>query len=183
MQGDSEGDAALWAIDLKWFEERSHNLLRHHHKDCPDGSNFGEFCQYINQILFSDHNPYLVIPASAMLSPKRMLAQQGYLLCRLRHDVNFSSSLLGMLIRPSIVDRQVVSRVVLRREQRISFLEELRRMNVHSASLFPGLDGFARSLAEDLEISVAHQIEALKKEMIENIQEDRLRHPRPQRSR
>jgi hypothetical protein len=88
-----------------------------------------------------------------------------------------------MLIRPSIVDRQVVSRVVLRREQRISFLEELRRMNVHSASLFPGLDGFARSLAEDLEISVAHQIEALKKEMIENIQEDRLRHPRPQRSR
>lgn len=52
-------------------------------------------------------------------------------------------------IHPSI-DRQVVSKVVLKTDQRIQFLEELRRMNIHSASLFPGLDGFARSLAVNL---------------------------------
>ncbi len=52
----------------------------------------------------------------------------------------------------------------------MEFLEELRRMNIHSASLFPGLDGFARSLAVNLDIAVARQIEEYKKESIEAIQ-------------
>jgi hypothetical protein len=57
---------------------------------------------------------------------------------------------------------------VLKRGQRIALLRELRSMNIHSASLFPGLDGFARSLAVDLELSVAQQIEARKEEMLRN---------------
>jgi len=31
-------------------------------------------------------------------------------------------------------------------------------MNIHHASLFPGLDGFARSLGVDLDISLAEQV-------------------------
>jgi len=33
-------------------------------------------------------------------------------------------------------------------------------MNIHEGSLFPGLDGFARSLGVNLEIDVARQIES-----------------------
>jgi hypothetical protein len=74
----------------------------------------------------------------------------------------------------------VVSRVVLKKHHRIHFLEELRRMNIHSASLFPGLDGFARSLAVNLDISLAHQVESRKEAMIQNIREFKLRHQQPQ---
>jgi hypothetical protein len=56
----------------------------------------------------------------------------------------------------------------------------LRRMNIHSASLFPGLDGFARSLAVNLDISLAHQVESRKEAMIQNIREFKLRHQQPQ---
>lgn len=35
---------------------------------------------------------------------------------------------------------------------RTEFLKRLREMNIHRASLFPGLDGFAQSLGLDLEL-------------------------------
>jgi hypothetical protein len=175
LQGESEGDAALWAIDLRWLSDRSNELLRQNDENCPDGSDFYAIGQYINRILFGNDNLYIVIPTAPKQLNERMLTQQGQLLCNLRHDVGFSTSLLGMLIRPAIVEQQVVSKVVLKRDQRIMFLEELRRMNIHSASLFPGLDGFARSLAVNLEISVAHQIEAHKQAVIEQIREARQR--------
>jgi len=38
---------------------------------------------------------------------------------------------------------------------RIPFLRELRAMNIHRASLFPGLDGFGKSLRMDTEIRAA----------------------------
>jgi len=176
IQEDSGREAALWAIDLKWFEQRSHELLRQHYKDWPDASNFGASCRYMNEILFRDDNPYIIVSASPTQLNERMLAQQGQLLCSLRHDVGFSSNLLGMLVHPSIVERQVVSKAVVKREERINFLEELRRMNVHSASLFPGLDGFARSVAVNLDISVAHQVEDLKQAKMETIREFRLKY-------
>jgi PII-like signaling protein len=43
---------------------------------------------------------------------------------------------------------------VLKRELRITFLKNLRAMNIHGASLFPGLDGFGQSLKLDLEMKV-----------------------------
>jgi FRG domain len=180
MQEDSEGEAALWAIDLKWLEERSDEVLRRHHEDWPDCSDFNAQRQYINRILFGDDNPYIIVSASPMQLNERMLAQQGRLLCNLRHDVGFSSVLLGMLLLPSIVERQVVSKVVLKKDQRITFLDELRRMNIHRASLFPGLDEFGRLLGVNLDISVAHQIEAHKEAVIEIVRESRLRHHRPE---
>jgi hypothetical protein len=180
VQGTSEGEAALWAIDLEWFERRSIEALRQHDKNCPDGSDFRALCEYLNRILFRDDNPHIIVSAAPIQLNERMLAQQGQLMCNLRHDVGFSTSLLEMLIHPSIVDRQVVSKVVFKRDLRIHFLEELRRMNIHSASLFPGLDGFARSLGVNLDISVTHQIQARRQKMIENIVADRQRRQRPQ---
>ena len=44
----------------------------------------------------------------------------------------------------AVREGQVVSKVLVKRELRFEFLEELRRMNIHEASLFPGLDGFSR---------------------------------------
>lgn len=171
MQEESNGDAALWAIDLQWFEERSSDLLHQHNKDCPDGSDFRAACEYTDRILFREDNPYVIVSASPMRLNERMLAQRGHLLCSLRNDnvAPFSAVFLGMLIQPSVVDRQVVSKIVIDKGRRISFLEKLRQMNIHSASLFPGLDGFARSLAVTLDIAVADQLEARKRREIEDL--------------
>ena len=169
MREKLEGDGALWAIDLKWFEERSNELLRQHDQHSPDFADFRAFYEYINRTICRHDNPHVIVSAKPMQLNERMLVQQGHLLYNLRHDVQFSPILLGMLIHPSVADRQVVSKVIVKKEKRLRLLEELRRMNIHSASLFPGLDGFARSLATDLDIALGHQIDARKHEMIQNV--------------
>jgi len=159
MQEGTANEAALWAIDLKWLRERSNELLRQHDKDCPEHSNPDAMAEYVNRILLKPDNPLVIAAASPKQLNERMLIQQGELLCNLQHESAFSTVLLGMLIHPEIVTRQVVSKVIITRERRLEFLEELRLMNIHEASLFPGLDGFARSLGVNLDIAVANQIE------------------------
>ena len=170
MENDSEGDSALWAIDLDWFEQRSNKLLCQQ-KDSPGLSDFTVRCKYVNQILLRDDNLLNLVSVSPLRLSERMLAQQGQLLCSVRHEFSFSAGLLAMLLSPPIVDQQVVSKVLVKKDRRIEFLEELRRMNIHSASLFPGLDGFARSLSVNLEIALSHQIEDRKQAMNEENRE------------
>jgi len=159
MQSDQGTEAALWAIDLKWLKERSNELLRRQEKNCPDVSDSDELDRYTNHILLRPDNDEIIVSASPKQLNERMLIQQGELLCNLRHGSAFSTILLGMLIHPSKVQRQVVSKIKVKKERRAEFIERLHRMNIHEASLFPGLDGFARSLGVRLDILVAQQVE------------------------
>lgn len=165
MENDEHEDAAIWAINLQWLKHRSHELLRNADPNCPDISDFYGLSSYINRILHGDSNPVIIMPATPLQLNERMRTQQGQLLCGLHHQVNFSSALLGMLVRPEIVKSQVVSRVFVKRDRRLEFLEQLRLMNIHRASLFPGMDGFGKSLAVNLSITVGDQIEYMKKEL------------------
>jgi hypothetical protein len=89
-----------------------------------------------------------------------MVAQQGFFLCKLYHTVHFSQVLMAMMMRPitferpDLPDRPVIRKLVLSSTLRIALLKNLRTMNIHRASLFPGLDGFGQSLKLDLEIKV-----------------------------
>jgi hypothetical protein len=160
MQESNAKEAALWAIDLEWLRERSYEILRERDEDCcPKEYDPDAVAQYVNRILLRENNPYVIVQASPVQINERMQIQQGELLCGLLHRPVFSTILLSMLIKPGKAPHQVVSKVIVKRDHRIEFLEELRRMNIHEASLFPGLDGFARSLGVNLEISVAKQIE------------------------
>lgn len=151
-------DAAMWAIDLDWLKQRSHALLREKFSDFPDDSDGSVIAAYLNRILLNHDNPHIVVAAAPKQLNERILIQQGELLCSLQHEPPFFVVLLGMLIKPNPPDRPVVSRVNIKKERRLEFLEELRRMNIHEASLFPGLDGFGRSLGLNLDIEVGHQI-------------------------
>jgi hypothetical protein len=165
LREDSNGDSVLWAIDLKWLRERADELFRIHHSDYPIEPDFDGRLDYINGAIRSDQNRHpIVVPVTPRQLNQRMTTQQGELLYNLHGWIAFSKTLLGMLIHPAHVERQVVGRVIVRRDERIKLLEELRRMNIGEASLFPGLDGFARSLGHNLDISLAKQIEEKKLE-------------------
>jgi FRG domain len=168
LREDSLQDSALWAINLKWLNDRSNALLRKEHADFPKDADPDLRYQFINRVIFSDKNPLpIVIRVSPRQINERMTVQQGELFYNL-NSMWFSTSLVGMLLSPSFEERQIVSKVVLRRDQRLKFLEELRKMNIHEASLFPGPDGFARSLGVDLDISLAQQVRAAKQVVIDN---------------
>jgi hypothetical protein len=163
MKSEPDKDAALWGLDLNWLKERSAELLVQT-QDCPNDPD--ALSPHINRILFRPDNPQIIVAASAMELNQRMLIQQGELLCNLVHGAPVSAILLAMFIHPSKVQRRVVSKVVVKKDRRIEFLEKLQRMNIHEASLFPGLDGFARSLGMRLEVLVERQIQKRKQDIL-----------------
>jgi hypothetical protein len=50
-----------------------------------------------------------------------------------------------------------VFRFTIPGELRVRTLRELKRMNINRASLFPGLDGFAKSLSFELDLNREEQ--------------------------
>jgi len=167
MREERDGNAALWAMDLGWFEQRSNELLRMYDKRCPDVCDVPAYQKYINLILLRESNPEIAVSASPVQPNERMAVQKGVLLSSLRRRLGFVPGLSVLLFHPSIVERQVVSKVIVNRDQRVGFLEELRRRGIHHDALFPGCDDLGRSLAAELEAAVLEQCGSVRREMID----------------
>ena len=149
--------SAIWAIDRDWMDKESSEAMRKHDRRCPSPSDFKAMCRYVNGVLLKEDNPTVVVPANPMRMNDRMTAQQGHFLCNLSHQESFDVSLSRMVSTTTAQERPVRKLVLAQDQepdQRIVMLKELRRMNIHSASLFPGLDGFARSLGVELECQI-----------------------------
>jgi hypothetical protein len=152
-----EGGCAIWAVDLDWLDAKALELLPEAPLLASDDYNARAECA--NGLLSQTEKP-VILRVDPVRLDARMVAQQGFFLCKLFHQATFSVILMGMMSHPraadepTIPDHPVVRRLILKPELRIEFLKHLRAMNIHRASLFPGLDGFGQSLRLDLEMKV-----------------------------
>lgn len=169
LEKDFAGDSTLWAIDMCWLRRRSLELLREKNADCPDGTDRLNFSEYIAKIILQSDSAVTIVLADPMQLNERMLAQQGQLLGNVGPYSEFSDVLLRMLCATP-EKNQVISRAILKRDNRLAFMRTLHSMNVHRASLFPGIDGFAKSLGIDLELRIARYKEERRKEMLEGME-------------
>jgi len=107
-----------------------------------------------------------VVPIEPYQMSERLAAQQGMFLFPLNSAVSFAGNLewASELTPGSLAEHRIqcvyrdgdgipietldhkVLKMVLPKAIRRAAMKELRQMNITSASLFPGLDGFARSL-------------------------------------
>jgi hypothetical protein len=142
--------SAIWAVDLDWIETRGYEqLLPEGPPSSPDDSK--SRARRINSLL-AQNEKAVIVRIDPIKSNERMAVQQGIFLCKLLHEASFSQTLMRMMIHPQTPNRPVVRRLEVESSRRKEFLKNLRAMNIHRASLFPGLDGFAQSLRLDLEI-------------------------------
>jgi hypothetical protein len=147
-----EKRSAIWAIDLDWLERKERELLQSEVANLvSDDAN--SIVAYLNSLLGHKEKP-VIIRIDPLKSNERMAAQQGISLCNLHHEAMFNLILNGMIFHPEPPELPVVRKLEVERNHRITFLKNLRSMNIHRASLFPGLDGFGQSLRLDLEIKV-----------------------------
>jgi hypothetical protein len=107
----------------------------------------------VNRLLSQTDKP-VIVKIDPLRQSRRMAAQQGLLLCKLIHQATFSQILTSMMMHPTLQECPVVRKLVIDDDLRIECSKRLREMNIHSASLFPGIDGFSKSLKLDLEIKV-----------------------------
>jgi len=114
--------------------------------------------RFVNDRLTSDADscrPHgIAFPVDPHHVNERMAAQQGLLLCSPQNYPPFDIALLTMIFRDKKLDNPPVRKLIVRPQDRLPFLRELKRMNITAASLFPGLEGFARSLAAELRIKM-----------------------------
>ena len=153
----ADGGCAVWGIDLQWLDDKARKLLP---SGFPAAVEVKQCAEYVNGWILSDSSQVAILAVHPSRLDARMAAQQGFFLCKLYHQVFFSQVLMSMIMHPiadnvpDLPSTPVVRRLVIDKDRRIEFLKNLRDMNIHRASLFPGLDGFGQSLKLDLEIRV-----------------------------
>jgi FRG domain-containing protein len=154
---ESEKRSAIWAIDQGWLEKKYREFLQSENATVESGP-VGR-AEYLNSLLGHEEKP-IIVRIDAQRSNERMAAQQGFFLCKLLHQATFNQILMRMLIKPVVTDWPVVRKLEVGINHRIDFVKRLRMINIHRASLFPGLDGFGESLRLDLEIKVKGDAES-----------------------
>ena len=146
-----EKRSAVWAIDLDWLAGKGEELLG------PMPEEPKAKTEHLNGLLSQTAKP-VIVKIDPLQANERMIAQQGFFLWKLFEETPFFDQILmSMMIHPAIPDLPVFRKLEVGEDLRIDFLKNLRLMNIHRASLFPGLDGFCQSLKLDLEIKVANE--------------------------
>ena len=83
-----------------------------------------------------DGCPHVIVVEPVTQPNPRMTAQQGILLSNRSNRLTFSDCLLGMQWKsPVAAERQVVSKVIVRRDQRTELLKRLELMGIDSTSM------------------------------------------------
>jgi hypothetical protein len=143
-EGKQQKAHAIWCFNSDWMDKHFKRLVgeekaqEHDEKrsDTTFTSIYMEAKSFVHQ-----ENPFLL--------NERLTIQQGLFLCPGNAGQPFIKNLRAMNGWKS--GKNVYRlRLVLTPKERAEFARMLKRMNLSSAALFPGLDGFARSLGEHL---------------------------------
>ena len=94
----------------------------------------------------------LVIPDQPIRMSERLSVQQGIFLRASPPNWPFEDALIYVLANREDGQSAALHKLRIDPEERLHLLEELHRMNISAESLFPGLDGFARSLMVRAEV-------------------------------
>ena len=138
----------LWVVDANWIARRAKECLNRDsdHEDIfkQDGSEFAarRVAAFLTKShLLPDPIPPLVYPVNPFRLNERLTIQRGLFLCA--SDIRESFVENFKAVEPTYPDAYVY---IIDPKHRRGLLDELDRMNMNSATLFPGLEGFSKSL-------------------------------------
>lgn len=151
---EAKKDCALWALDSTWLRQRAESLFR-----IEVGFIWGRDASlksgdFFNRVFKRTPSFNLIYPVNPMRLNERLTLQQGIFLSPGDITRPFMENFAGLLQRKDPINRHLklftvkTSSIKLRKE----IIRHLQRMNINRATLFPGLEGFAKSLNTALAI-------------------------------
>lgn len=146
---DANSECAVWALNSDWMRD----VVRPRLGDCVWKS-FEDDMSMRNpttwEKVFAPKSPNKRKEVVLAINPHRLntrlVLQQGIFLCPGDVSKPFECNLATLRSASGFRDNFVKYTIVNDRKVRREILRELHRMNVNEATLFPGLEGFARSL-------------------------------------
>jgi hypothetical protein len=136
---------AVWAIDRDWWRKQARDLLPDDVKKLLESDINAKKDETVRQILLHDPPLKTVHPLNAFRLSTRHVLQQGAFLVPGDVTKSFMENLRGMVDPPT--DQHIIKlEFQCNRQFLKDGIENLHRMNINRATLFPGLDGFAKHL-------------------------------------
>ena len=145
------GPPAVWAVSSKWLADEARSVW-------PELSSISDACGVLpgaessfDRLFFprSRQQHAVIMPLEPFRLNERVSVQQGVFLCPSSPDWPFETVLKYVCETAS--EPAPFYRLLIHRSARRELLRLLRMMNITSETLFPGLDGFARSVSEVIE--------------------------------
>jgi hypothetical protein len=128
-------DPVVWAINhvpLRAMGAQTVGAVAHTDLSDPD---------FFNATFWADPATTFVAPVHPRSHSERLAAQQGTFLCVGNVDRSFRDNVVTCV--PDIIRQGVFQRIIIDPQAGIEILARLSVMNIHSASLFPDLHGYA----------------------------------------
>jgi hypothetical protein len=164
-KSDPNEDSAIWAINLDIVNKVFKEKMKFGNERLTKEDINHKYNNELNRLIWKSENDSLVFPVEPDRMNERLAIQQGLFLFPLNLKVGFESNLAAVFnenggvfknkasadYNPEIhtsleLSKAVVIKVIVQDFLRKQILIDLWKMNVSSSSLFPGIDGFARSL-------------------------------------
>ncbi len=153
----AESDAAIWCLNTDLLQKTAKQVL------LDSGINETEPEDICDHLIDCDIDTCTTIIAEPYRLNERLIAQQGLFVIPCSLQVNVESCLFNTIHDPVLVVPRAeydlahlqlgtfslagkVLKIVLPKKIHVEARKCLRTMNLDAANLFPGLDGFARSL-------------------------------------
>lgn len=147
---EAKGDAAVWAIDTSYISPQPPIFAR-----AVESFYSQEQEEKVNQLIADENTEKVepaVVPVEPMRQNERLSIQQGLFLFPTILTISFEQNLCGSLkvkdfaeLHEHKTKKHVVFKLVIAKELHLKIAYWLTSMNITAATLFPGLDGFARS--------------------------------------
>ncbi len=149
---------AVWALDRDWWRARARHLLPDEVKKVIERDKNAKSEETVLAIL--DHSPPLktIHPLNPLRLSERHVYQQGAFLVPGDITVPFMGN-LGEIAVSSEPDHLIKIEIKCSCKLLQEATENLHRMNVNRASLFPGLDGFVKHLEQLIAIERARAVD------------------------
>jgi hypothetical protein len=139
-------DAAVWAINhvpLRYYAPKATNLPA----ALPDHTDLSD-SRLFNELIYSGQRT--LAPVHPRTHNERLAAQQGTFLCVGDPDRSFNDNLLACMPGTGVKDQSVLHKLVIDHRAAPEILGRLATMNIHRASLFPDLQGYAQFIENSL---------------------------------
>lgn len=172
----NQKEAAIWAVDMAMLRKRISEKEGEPTEPAIRETIWKQHHEIAERSLESmTGNKPMVVIVEPFRMNERLSIQQGFFLCPCDHRLNFMTNLLSTFfgegevanlsqkllamdaetfsmrsptVRSDVPPRGTsIIKIVVPPYHHVDAMSELRRMNITDATLFPGLDGFARSLA------------------------------------
>lgn len=145
LQGNSP---LIWAIDSLWLQNRVRDYLGVEESRFMPGKIENDFTKYFLREDDISFKPLVYQVTPNFLNP-RISVQQGTFLCPSDIRSSFQQNFTELTRNDDKLD-DIIRLLRISPSLRVDILKRLYRMNITNASLFPGIDGFAKSLEQTL---------------------------------